>query len=179
MTMLWKHTNDGFVAEPLRIVRDADAPGVDIHQGGNGHRCRIVPFGNGAGVRYVLIANADIHARVNGLALVGGIGVLEHKDEIVVNSQRMFFSAESTPVVEAFKHAGSQRLPRCPLCRGQLEDGQSAVRCPGCSRIYHQIAAADDAPEKFCWTYAPACRFCEHPTTLSGEPTWRPDTSQE
>ena len=92
-----------------------------------------------------LIAGGEVSIYVNGSAVIGGIHVLRHKDELVVDGARAYFSAESTPVVEVYQHDGSRRRPRCPICRGEIQDGQSIVRCPGCSRISHQIAATADA----------------------------------
>ncbi len=138
----------------------------------------VVPFDDGGKPGHVLVAKPRGLVRVNGMPVIGGLRALGHKDELIVGSRRMFFSSESVPVVEVYEHDRQGRRPRCPVCRAAVEDGQTVVRCPGCSRVYHQIAAADDTPEKPCWTYSPSCRFCDHPTTLSGEPTWRPELEE-
>jgi hypothetical protein len=134
----------------------------------------IVPFRDGARSSHALVASPGICVRVNGSVVLGGLRVLRHKDELLVGSRRMYFSAETVPVVHAFQTDGS-RLPRCVVCRGEIQDGAAAVRCPGCSRLYHQIDAVGDSQGQKCWTYSATCRFCEHPTSLSGEPSWRPD----
>ena len=143
--------------------------------GGTGTEFRIVPFRDGSRPSHALIVIGDVPVRVNGQSATGRLHILRHKDELMVGSQQMFFSAESTPVVEIYRHGESGRRPRCPVCRAEVQDEQTVVRCPGCSRLYHQLEATETQPEKPCWTYSPECRFCEHPTSLSGEPTWRPD----
>jgi hypothetical protein len=178
MAMIWRESNDGYVGEPLRMDGDAGVAIVAARVGGTSRGFRIAQFRDGTTTRHALVAGSDVPIRVNGQAIAGGFRVMHHKDELVMGAERMFFSAESTPVVEAYRHDESRRRPRCAVCRAEVLDGQSVVRCPGCSRVYHQIAASDDAPEKPCWTYAPKCRFCEHPTSLSGEPSWRPECEQ-
>ncbi len=139
---------------------------------------RIVAFSNDTRPAHALLAPASVAVRVNGSLVVGGLRVLQHKDEIRIGSQQLFFSAESVPVAEEYRHEGSGRRPRCPVCRAAVQDGQTVVRCPGCSRLYHQIEATGDSPEKPCWTYSPSCRFCEHPTSMSGETAWRPEQEE-
>jgi hypothetical protein len=134
----------------------------------------VVRFGSGSEVGVALVAREGVLVRVNGRPVLGGLRVLEHRDELLLGQERLFYSAESTPLVVAFHNAAGGRSPTCPLCRGPIRDGEQAVQCPGCARWFHQIAATTDAPGKPCWTYAETCRFCQHPTALSGEPTWHP-----
>jgi hypothetical protein len=134
----------------------------------------VVRFGSGSESGVALIVRDGVSARVNGRPVPGGLRVLEHRDELLLGQERLFYSAESTPLVVAFHNAAGNRAPTCPLCRGPIRDGQQAVQCPGCARWFHQIAATSDAPGKPCWTYAETCRFCNHPTALSGEPAWHP-----
>lgn len=171
MATIWKQTAAGFAAQGLpRAGGTAADEGADACWAGRDFR--IVPFRDGSAPAYALLTPADVPARVNGSPVAGGIRILRHKDEMIVGSVRMFFSAESTPVVETYRHQGSGRRPRCPTCRNEALDLQTVVCCPGCARIYHQLPATDDAPAKPCWTYSPRCRFCGHPTSLSGEHTW-------
>jgi len=181
MATLWMKTDAGYVASPLPIG-PGDAAEADAGDAGPNGLCsefRIVAFRDGTRPRHAMIAATGIPVRVNGAFIVGGLRVLRHQDELIVGSQQIFFSAESAPLVEVYRHDDSQRQPRCPICRAEIRDGHSIVRCPGCSRRYHQIDATDDAPAKPCWTYSPVCRFCEHPTSMSGEPTWRPDENEQ
>ena len=129
----------------------------------------LVGFGRGADGGVALLARSGAAVRVNGLAILGGLRLLDHQDEILIGRQRFFFSTESTPQVATFRHEGEGRRPSCPICRGPLGDGDSAVQCPGCGRWYHQVAARP------CFTYAPQCRFCRHPTALTGAAIWRPE----
>jgi hypothetical protein len=166
MATIWRHTNERFVATLVQALGDANiGPG----------RNRVLAFRDGNRPCHVLLTGADLSVLVNGTRVVGGIRVLQHKDELLVDSERMFFSAESAPIVEVYMHDNSRRRPRCPTCRAEVLDGQPIVRCPGCSRIYHQIDGIDDLPAKPCWTYSPKCRFCQHPSSMSGAPTWQPD----
>jgi hypothetical protein len=70
------------------------------------------------------------------------------------------------------------RTPTCPVCRGPVRDGERAVQCPGCARWFHEIEKTDTRPAKPCWTYAPTCRFCNHPTALTGAAAWRPEMEE-
>jgi hypothetical protein len=123
----------------------------------------------------LLMAQPGVWVRVNGLPLLGGARVLEHTDEILVGNVRLCFSAESTPVLATYKVPEGGRPAVCPICRGPIRDGMTAVECPGCGRWFHQLPAADGRPAKPCWTYAPTCRFCNHPTAFGTEAVWRPD----
>jgi hypothetical protein len=171
MTTMWREVAGGFEAKPLQVIEGGAMLDVGAAEGG----LRIVPFREGTRPSHVLLVRDHLAARVNGWPVVGGIRVLDHKDEITVGGQRMYFSAQSQPTVEVYQHDGSQRGPRCPICRTEVQNGQAIVRCPSCLRIYHQIDATGDTPAKPCWTYSPECRFCSHPTSLSGDAAWRPE----
>jgi len=178
MATIWKETQHGFEARPLPAGAGGTEIGLRVLFADALPDLRVMPFRDRNRQGHALVAGENVVVRVNGAAMVSGLRVLDHKDEIAIGRQRVYFSAESAPIVETYQHDGSRRRPRCPICRAELQDGHSIVRCPGCSRIYHQIAAAGEAPEKPCWTYSPECRFCGHPTSLSGEPTWRPDDEE-
>ncbi len=143
------------------------------------HRFRIVSFRNGRRPGFALIAKAETPVLVNGAPVIGGLRILRHKDEMLSGSQRMFFSAEAQPVMQIYEPEESGRPVRCPVCRSELRAGDSIVRCPGCQRAYHQAADAGESAAKRCWTYAAECRFCQHPTSMSGRPSWRPDEDGE
>jgi hypothetical protein len=145
---------------------------------------RFCRFGRGAERGVALLAAADVRIWVNGLPVLGGLRVLEHKDEILFGNGRFYYSAEATPVVATFRGQAGVRVPSCPICRGPLKDGDTAVQCPGCGRWFHQAAEEIPHPSgspvraKTCWTYGPSCRFCGHPTPLNGEPVWRPEMEE-
>jgi hypothetical protein len=139
---------------------------------------RFCPFGRGADRGMALLLAPDVRVWVNGLPVLGGLRVLEHKDEILLAGARLYFSAEATPVIATFQNRAGERIPSCPICRGQLKEGDAAVQCPGCGRWHHQLPAADGKPAKACWTYAATCRFCGHPTALTGQPAWRPEMEE-
>jgi hypothetical protein len=116
--------------------------------------------------------------RVNGQAILGGVRVLEHKDEVLLAETRLYFSMETAPVTTAYRLSEDGRPPICPICRGPICDGMRAVQCPGCGRWFHQLDAAGDRLAKSCWTYAPTCRFCSHPTAFDAVAAWRPEKEE-
>lgn len=126
----------------------------------------------------ILMVRPGLWARVNGQPVLGGLRVLEHRDEVLVGDARLFFSLETTPTVVVFQAPAGTRPPTCPVCRGPIVDGSQAVQCPGCGRWFHQADAVDGRPAKPCWTYAPTCRFCAHPTPFSAEAAWSPDREE-
>jgi hypothetical protein len=167
MSNLWRQTPES-VWEPLPLDAPCLPDGV-----------RLLRFGQGAESAVALLTVPNAPVRVNGLPVLGGLCVLTHRDEILVNDQRYYFSAESRPVVTVFRLDEGARRPTCPVCRGVLKDGESSVRCPGCARRYHQIEPREGVKGRTCWTYAASCRFCNHPTSLTGEASWRPEQEEE
>jgi hypothetical protein len=146
-----------------------------------GENVRVVSLGRGAEAIIGLLVRLrpGVTVRVNGRPILGGFCVLEHKDEILVGRSRVFYSAESTPEPTLFRlEPGSLRFPTCPVCRGPIKDGEQAVQCPGCGRWFHQREESEGQRAKTCWTYSPTCRFCNHPTALTGEPVWRPEMEE-
>ena len=121
----------------------------------------------------LLLVRPGVRVRINGEPVPGGVRVLDHRDEILVGADRLLFSAQSAPLITTFALAPEQRPPVCPICRGPVRDGMPTVACPGCGRWFHQL------DEKPCWTYAPTCRFCQHPTPLEEGSTWRPGGENE
>jgi hypothetical protein len=140
---------------------------------------RFVRFGHGGDQCVLLLAQGTTEAWVNGQPVLGGLRVLEHKDEILVSGARLFFSAESTPVPVLYRATAGVRTPTCPVCRGPVKDGDRGVQCPGCGRWFHEIEADNGRARRNCWTYAATCRFCDHPTAFSAESTWRPEMEED
>jgi hypothetical protein len=134
----------------------------------------LATFGSGGDAGAAILAPSDAAIWVNGETVLGGLKVLAHRDEILVDGELYCYSAQSRPVAAAFALAAGQRRPRCGVCRMAIEDGQAAVGCPQCGRIYHQLEAAGEQAAKLCWTYRPAC-LCRHPTGLGEDDAWRPD----
>jgi hypothetical protein len=126
----------------------------------------------------LLMVRAGLWARVNGLPVLGGLRLLQHKDEVLVLGGRLYFSVETTPAITTYRVPEGGRAAVCPICRGPIKDGMQAVQCPGCARWFHQAEAADGRPAKPCWIYAPTCRFCGHPTAFDAEAAWRPDREE-
>jgi hypothetical protein len=114
-----------------------------------------------------LLVQPSVRVRVNGERVLGGIRLLNHKDEILLDARRFVFSSESTPTVVTFT-LNQERSPICATCRGPVKSGMAVVQCPGCGRWFHQL------PAKPCWTYSDQCRFCQHPTALSAAAAWKP-----
>jgi hypothetical protein len=168
MSSLWKEISGAtWEATPLNEELDLAAGSV-----------RLVRFGEGAEGGVALLVQPGVYVRVNGLPILGGLCILQHRDEVLVDSQRVYFSSESTPLVMAFRLEAGARRPTCPVCRGPVGENDPAVRCPGCGRWFHQIEASEGRRGKTCWTYAATCRFCSHPSSLAGEPVWRPEQEE-
>ncbi len=168
MSSVWRPVAGGW--QPMTIPEGGAGLEVD--------GVRLVGFGTGAERGAALLMPPGATARVNGRPVLGGLCLLEHRDEVILGRSRFFFSSESAPVVAVFRREDGARSPTCPLCRGPVRDGDRAVRCPGCGRWFHQADAAEGRPAKPCWTYAPTCRFCNHPTALAGAAGWRPETEE-
>ena len=117
----------------------------------------------------VLLARSGVWVRVNGEPVLGGMRILEHKDEVLAGDARLVFSQQGVPVVVAYAPPNGGRSPTCPVCRGVVREQALSVQCPGCARWFHQEGT------KTCWTYAAACRFCNHPTAFDDAAAWRPD----
>lgn len=169
MSSLWREVPGAWEAVPVC------ADGLDLSAGG----VRLVRFGEGAEGGVALLSRPGVHVRINGLPILGGLAVLQHRDEILIDTNRFCFSAQTRPAVVGFHLEAGARRPTCPVCRGAIHDDELAVRCPGCGRWYHQVEAGDGRRARTCWTYAATCRFDQHPTSLSGEAAWRPEQEEE
>ncbi len=168
MSGLWREGTAGWQAigmfEP--VPGSSDLPGVD--------GVAFCSFGHGSERGVALLVRPGILARVNGQPILGGMRVLTHRDEVLLGSIRFYYSAQRTPCVVVFRSAEGARAPVCPVCRGPIVQNGSAVQCPGCGRWYHQ----SEPSGRQCWTYSGSCRFCEHPTSLTGETIWRPEMEE-
>lgn len=144
---------------------DADAFGRDG---------RLTSFTRGGLAGSALLVRSGAVAFVNGVPVLGGLQVLEHRDELLVAGVRAFYSVESKVEPTTYQVADG-RVVKCVLCRTPFVSGQDTiVKCPQCGRCYHHMEADADRPAKLCWTFRETC-LCGHPTRLSDEPLWRPD----
>jgi hypothetical protein len=133
-----------------------------------------------------LLVRSDLKVFVNGHSVIGGLRVLEHKDEILVATpdagskfQRLYYSSEATPTISVYRKVAGTRAVSCPVCRGAMKDGDTAVQCPNCARWFHQVEPVDGKPGRRCWTFAERCRICNvQPTALSGGPVWTPEKEE-
>jgi hypothetical protein len=137
------------------------------------HPFRVVQFGEQANRQTALLVSVTKQAFINGTPIIAHVKVLAHQDEILIGSARWYFSSESPPQLSEFHLGEGQRRPKCGVCRTQLQDGQPCVVCPRCGRVFHQVDARDDGPEKHCFTYREHC-LCGHPTALSEDHLWQP-----
>jgi hypothetical protein len=168
---IWREMPDrSWHAMPLRLGQ----PLTEADLGAAGVRICEVGAERGA----VLLVEPSVWVRVNGQPVLGGLRVLEHKDEILLAETRLYFSMETAPLVTVYRLPEGLRAPICPICRGPIRDGMRAVQCPGCGRWFHQLDAEGDRSAKSCWTYAPTCRFCSHPTAFDAEAAWRPEREE-
>jgi hypothetical protein len=172
MSTLWCELDNGHW-HPVTIGKALD--GTALQSPG----IRIVHFGQESESGVALLARPPAHVLVNGQPVLGGLRVLDHKDEVLASRRRFFYSAESAPVVVVFRRPPGARPVTCPVCRGVIHDGDAAVQCPNCSRWHHQIEPAEGRPGRRCWIFASHCRICTiQPTALSGEPAWRPEMEE-
>ena len=125
-----------------------------------------------------LLASPGLRVLVNGLPLLGGMKVLDHRDEILAGGEQFVFSEESPPEITSFREGAGQREIRCSLCRGVFREGVAIVRCPGCGRLFHHVDAGPEGAERHCWTYSDRCRHCGHPTAMTGETLWSPEQEE-
>jgi hypothetical protein len=138
----------------------------------------VARFGGGNEPGAALLTSPGLRIAVNGLPVLGGLKVLDHRDEIIAGSARFVFSDESLPEVIEFRPGSDQRELRCSLCRGAIQQGMAVVCCPRCGRLFHQINGGSDGPERHCWTYSDRCRNCGHPTALSEGALWAPESEE-
>src|SRR5262245_43663259 len=59
----------------------------------------IARFGESTEIATALLASPRSRLVVNGLAVLGGLRVLDHRDEITADGERFVFSGESLPEV--------------------------------------------------------------------------------
>jgi hypothetical protein len=117
---------------------------------------------------WLLLAGGSA-VRINGRAPLGGLAVLNDRDEISwPDGTRGYFSTETPVAIE--RYPGPDTV-KCPSCYEDIEEGQPAVRCP-CGVWYHQ-------GERLCFTHYETCRVCGRPTKLDGEPAWSPGALPE
>jgi hypothetical protein len=167
MSNLWRQAGPAWEAIPFE---------AELAEG----TVRLVRFGSGSDTGVALLMKHQAEVRINGLPILGGLHILQHRDELLIDGKRFYFSAESTPILARFQLNEGARQPTCPVCRGPLQDEEQAIQCPGCGRWFHQITEAQDGRRpRTCWTYAATCRFCQHPTALDGATSWRPEHEEE
>ena len=140
----WRRTETAPTFDPAVVERTAAGEPVVI-----------VPFGTAIAI--------------NGVPLVNGIHLLEHKDEIsTADGTLIYFSAEAVPKATSFPGPKAN----CGRCRTEIPTGAAAVQC-ACGVWYHQA----DPP---CFEYGdkPACVACGRPTRLDGSSLWSPDAQE-
>jgi hypothetical protein len=163
MSCIWIEAQGGWTARTVPVGKpltgeDLGVPGIAL----------LVLPRQGA----VLLTRPEVWVRVNGEPVLGGMRIIEHKDEVLAGDIRFVFSQQGVPVVVGYTPVAGGRLPTCPVCRGVVREASASVQCPGCGRWFHQEGA------KTCWSYAPTCRFCNHPTSFDDESAWRPDREE-
>jgi hypothetical protein len=123
-----------------------------------------------SGVQWVLLVRPGTHVSINGMPLRVGAAVLDNRDEVRTPDGRViFFSTETLARVEPFPADGRRMF--CPRCKQQINDGDSAVKCPGpdCGLWHHESA---DMP---CWSYCAECSGCAQQTALDTGFRWTPE----
>ena len=94
MSSVWREAGGG-EWQPLTLpeARGAGDRGLEVDG------LRFLRFGAGNERGAALLLPPGALARVNGRPVLGGLRVLEHKDEVTFGRSRLFYSAESTPVL--------------------------------------------------------------------------------
>lgn len=150
-------SGDGPRALPAPAALDMAAPILVRHHGANGEE------------RWTLLCAASGRVRVNGRQVRAGVRVLADRDAIsLAPGQTLWFSSEDLARVAQFPATDSETC--CIRCKLPLETDTPAVRCPapGCGFWHHQ---SEDLP---CWTAAPGCAACGHPTDFDAGFQWSP-----
>jgi len=120
--------------------------------------------------RWAILGPASV--QVNGVPLLGGIRILNDRDEIrACDGAPFYFSTERLAKVEPFP--GTGRRTFCARCKTEIAVGTPAVRCPGCGMWCHQ----SEADGLLCWQYpgTSTCPLCDFPNALDGTYRWSPE----
>jgi hypothetical protein len=115
---------------------------------------------------WCLLAPRDAAMAVNGLPLLNGIQILQHRDEVAATDGTIaYFTDEVLPEVVSFFGPAT----KCGRCRSAIAEGAAAVKC-ACGVWYHN----SDPP---CFQYGddPVCVACSRPTRLDGSGLWSPE----
>ncbi len=123
-----------------------------------GRQAILLPLGAD---RWGLLARDEVV--VNGVPALP-LRLLADKDEILIDGEIIFFSAESEAEVVPFPAPGREVC--CGRCKGKLQAGEPAVRCPRCNVWHHQTR------ELPCWTYGVMCSSGDRSTTGVN---WQPE----
>jgi hypothetical protein len=111
-----------------------------------------------------LLSRGDV--AVNGVSALP-LRLLADKDEILIDGEIIYFSAESEAEVVLFPALAIEVC--CGKCKGKLRAGEPAVQCPRCKVWRHQTG------ELPCWTYGATCTSGDCPTKGV---SWRPEPPQ-
>jgi hypothetical protein len=118
----------------------------------------LIPLGSeGCG----LLAQGEV--TVNGLPALP-FHLLADRDEIRLGDEIFYFSSEGPAEVVPFRDQAGRVL--CGRCKGEMREGEGAVRCPGCAAWHHETAPLP------CWTYDGTCSSCGRPTAGF---SWQPE----
>jgi hypothetical protein len=178
MSQIFLPTDDGFDVQPLdaeryRIVASEAVPprleplDAPVASADDTLIVRVAELPDAPGVRWALVAGRGARVLQNGDAVVLGLALLRHKDELRVGGAApLYFSSERLAAVEP---CARDDAPRCPRCAHPIARGEAAVRCPGCGVLHHELA------ERPCWTHLPRCALCPQATALDADFTWTPE----
>lgn len=119
------------------------------------------------GASWYLLSPAGANVRVNGESVFLGSRAVHHRDEILIEGERFFFSTEKLAAIEPLPDMG--HTVHCARCKQAAPAGGPAVCCPGCGAWFHQNG------EYGCWTYDEKCSLCGFSTALGGGYQWTPD----
>ncbi|MBL8826950.1 MAG: hypothetical protein JNM18_08165 [Planctomycetaceae bacterium] len=160
------HPDNKWQAEVLNLSVDPCV--VEV----GGARLRFVSVGQALHRETAIISLPRVEVWVSGQSLLGGVGLVKDRDEILVGTERVYFSTHTRPTIIEWSPAAGAKTPKCPICKADIAG--PIVCCPQCGRRYHQADATATAQARHCWTLGPQC-MCGHPTAIDGASDWLPD----
>jgi hypothetical protein len=120
--------------------------------------------------QYVVMGTSDeATLAVNGY-LIPTLRVLRHKDEILVENARYYFSAESPVEVREWSEAAPGEAVLCARCHARLRGGDLVAACPSCGAVCHE------SEDLACLSYEPECPRCGAAISMdSAKFSWTPE----
>lgn len=160
MSHIWERHEDNWVPRPLNDSCHILPHDCELRKAGT-KGSLIAPEA------WYLVCSSGAAVRVNGETIMLGTRMMRDRDELLIEGQRLFFSAEKLAKIVAFQAAAGPAVI-CARCKQPLKEGDPAVECPSCGAWHHQ------SQELGCWLYGGSCALCDQPTALDAGFRWTP-----